>query len=147
MHRYSKLCKVEFSCNGQNIWTDTFSYIKIVRCPALLKFFLKIGNKSRRFYERLLCDITLSWYYTIRRTYKYGRNVFLFKKIEWAEIWRTYIVQISLLFFPLKLLFAKNRNTSYSFCKETMVSYISRATLCVSGLTSYLDYLKRIIQR
>ena len=127
--------------------TKKFSKLHKTECSSPFKFFLEIGNKSRRFYERLLCDITLSWYYTIRRTYKYGRNVFLFKKIEWAEIWRTYIVQISLLFFPWKLLFAINRNTSYSFCKETMVSYISRVTLCVSGLTSYLDYLKRIIQR
>ena len=73
-------------------WADTkyftrkFSKLHKTECSSPFKFFLEIGNKSRRFYERLLCDITLSWYYTIRRTYKYGRNVFLFKKIEWAEI-------------------------------------------------------------
>ena len=55
--------------NGQHISGDSFPYIQICRCPVPLKLFLKIGNKRRRFYERLLCDITLSWYYTIRRKY------------------------------------------------------------------------------
>jgi hypothetical protein len=59
-----------------------FPTYKLLDVQLLPKFFLKIGNKSRRFYERLLCDITLSWYNTIRRKYRYGRKLSLLQKLN-----------------------------------------------------------------